>query len=172
MNYITKKHINIYIFYGSQLGFVESVALELKRKIIKEVKPFTIYMDILNNLFNYNISKDDFIIILLSTTGDGEFPNNSYKFYKSLRKNKEDLDNITYCLLGFGDSNYRSYCHSSKVLDRILKKKKATKYIETQYNDDAICSNEIIDSWMEEVITYLNQYKNTLWDWFITSMTT
>ena len=172
MSYFTKKNISIYIFYGSQTDYAKSVVYELNKKIINKVRPMNINIDILNNFLNYKIHKDDFTIILLSTTGDGEFPDNSNKIFKSLRKNKTlDLDNINYCLLGFGDSNYNSFCHSSKVLDRLLKKRKAIKFIETEFNDDSLNSNKTIDAWMEKVILYLQNYKSTLFNWFINSMT-
>jgi len=170
MSYFTKKNISIYIFYGSQTDYAKSVAYELNKKIINKVRPMNINIDILNNFVNYKIHKDDFTIILLSTTGDGEFPDNSNKIFKSLRKNKPRLDNINYCLLGFGDSNYNSFCHSSKVLDRLLKKNHATKFIETEFNDESLNSNEIINNWMEKVILYLQNYRNTLFEWFINSM--
>jgi len=173
MNFINKKYFSIHIFFGSQTGYTESIALHLKEKIMKEVKPITIHIDILNHLLNYTISKDDFTIFLLSTTGDGEFPENSETLYKILRKNKEiDLSHIHYCLLGLGDSNYNSFCHSSKILDRLLKRKNATKFLKTCFNDDCVQSNETIDKWMTNVITHLNDYKITLWKWFVQSMTT
>ena len=90
--------------------------------------------------------------------------------FKSLRKNKNCLDNINYCLLGFGDTNYNSFCHSSKILDRLLKRRNATKFIETQFNDESFNSNETINNWINEVVLYLKNYKNTLFDWFINSM--
>ena len=77
MSYFTKKNISIYIFYGSQTDYAKSVAYELNKKIINKVRPMNINIDILNNFLNYKIHKDDFTIILLSTTGDGEFPDNS-----------------------------------------------------------------------------------------------
>ena len=172
MNYYTKKNISVYIFFGSQTGYSKSVAYELNKKIINRVRPMNINIDILNNFLNYNIKQDDFTIILLSTTGDGEFPDNSIKIFKSMRKNKTlNLANINYCLFGFGDSNYNSFCHSSKVLDKLLKKKNAVKFIETEFNDDSLNSNNTIDNWMEKVVIYLQNYKNTLFDWFINSMT-
>lgn len=171
MNYFTKKNISIFIFYGSQTGYSKSVAFELKNIIIKKVRPISINIDILNNLLDYEISKDDFTIILLSTTGDGEFPDNANTIFKILRKNKQDLDNINYCLLGFGDSNYNSFCHSSKVFDKLLKSKNAIKFLETEFNDDTINSTELIDNWLKKVVNYLKKYKNTLFEWFIQSMT-
>jgi sulfite reductase alpha subunit-like flavoprotein len=173
MNYLTKKHIHIYIFYGSQTGYAESVAQELKKQIVRKVKPIHLDIDMLNNFFEYDIVNqpgDSFTIILLSTTGDGEFPDNAEQFFKRLRKQKPDLHTMEYCLLGFGDSNYNSFCHSSKVLLRMLKRLGATTFIDTQYNDDSTQSTEMIDAWMERVIEYLSNYKHTVWEWFIQSM--
>ena len=57
------------------------------------------------------------------------------------------------------------------MLDRLLKKRKAIKFIETEFNDDSLNSNKTIDTWMEKVILYLQNYKSTLFNWFINSMT-
>ena len=172
MNFVNKKNFSIYIFFGSQTGYAESIALYLKKKIITQVKSITIHIDTLNNFLNYTITKDEFTIFILSTTGDGEFPDNSNILYKTLRKNKEiDLGHIHYCLLGLGDSNYNSFCHASKILDRLLKRKNATKFLDTCFNDESIQSNETIDKWMMDVIIYLKDYKITLWNWFVQSMT-
>lgn len=163
MNFITNAYFSIHIFFGSQTGYTESIALCLKEKIRTQVKPTTLHMDVLNNFFKYTITKDDFTIFLLSTTGDGEFPENSGKLYKILRKNKEiDLSNIHYCLFGLGDSNYNSFCHAAKILDRLLKRKKATSFLATCSNDDSIQSNETIDNWMINVITHLKEYQSSI----------
>tara|TARA_B110000977_G_scaffold136366_1_gene173275 strand:+ start:1270 stop:1419 length:150 start_codon:yes stop_codon:yes gene_type:complete len=48
MDYFTKKNISIYIFFGSQSGYSESVAYELNKKIINKVRPMNINIDILH----------------------------------------------------------------------------------------------------------------------------
>jgi sulfite reductase alpha subunit-like flavoprotein len=168
-NFLTKKNISIYIFYGSQTGYAESVAKHLFNEIQNKVKPIHNNIDILNNFFNYTIQKDDFVIILLSTTGDGDFPDNAMKFYKVIKKYREPLlTNINYALIGFGDSNYRSYCHSSKYLNRRLHKLKATQFLETHYNDEA--TGDQVDEWLNKVLEYLKNYKRNILSWFMNSM--
>jgi methionine synthase reductase len=169
--FLSKKNITIYIFYGSETGYAESVAQYLHKEINKKVKPSTLEIDILNNLFTYDIQAEDFVIILLSTTGDGEFPDNAMDIYKHLRKFKGTLENINYCLIGFGDSNYKSYCHSSKVLERRLKRFKSTQFMETIFNDDAIDGNDTINKWIKNIIDYLLQHKTSLISWFLQSIT-
>mgnify|MGYP003389198461 FL=1 len=169
--FLSKKNITIYIFYGSETGYSESVANYLYKDINKQVKPLILEISILNKLFTFDIQVEDFVIILLSTTGDGEFPDNAIDIYKYLRKFKGTLENINYCLIGFGDSNYKSYCHSSKVLERRFRRFKAKQFMKTVFNDDAIDGNDTIDKWIKNVIDYLLQHKTSLLSWFLQSMT-
>lgn len=170
-SFLTKKNITIYIFYGSQTGYAESVAKNLHEQIKKIIKPITLEISPLNNLFTYNITKEDFVIILLSTTGDGEFPDNAVNTYRYLRKYKGTLENISYTLLGFGDSNYKSFCHCLKVLERRLKRFKATQFMPTTFNDEATNGTDVIDKWIRDIMDYLKNHKVTLMSWFLKSIT-
>jgi sulfite reductase alpha subunit-like flavoprotein len=170
-SFLTKKNITIYIFYGSQTGYAESVAKNLHEQIKTIIKPIFLEISPLNNLFTYNIQKEDFVIILLSTTGDGEFPDNAINIYKYLRKFKGTIENISYTLFGFGDSNYRSYCHSSKILERRLKRFKATQFMPTTFNDEATNGTDVINKWIEDIINYFKNHKVTLMSWFLKSIT-
>ena len=80
------------------------------------------------------------------------------------------LENITYSLVGFGDSNYKSYCHSSKILERRLKRFKATRFMPTIFNDDAIDGTDTINKWIDDIIDYLKNHKVTLMSWFLKSI--
>ena len=170
----TKKKITIYILYGSQLGYSLSVAEHLYELIEDNIKPLKIEFQSLNEIIENDtigeIHKDDFVIILLSTTGDGEFPKNARKFYQFIRKYDGTLKNIKYCILGFGDSNYNSYCRPAKILDKKLRALQATKFIKTVCNDDAIHNTDIVDKWLENIINYLTEYKSKLIKWFVKSM--
>ena len=149
-NFLSKKNITIYIFYGSQTGYAESTAQYLYEQIKTIIKPIFLEISILNDLLSYNIHKEDFVIILLSTTGDGEFPDNAINIYKYLKTFKGSLENITYSLIGFGDSNYKSYCHSSKILERRFKRFKATQFIQTVFNDEAIDGTDTINKLLKK----------------------
>ena len=101
---------------------------------------------------------------------NGEFPKNARKFYQFIRKYDGTLKNIKYCIFGFGDTNYNSYCRPAKILDKKLLSLQATKFIKTVCNDDAVHNTDIIDNWLENIIYYLTDYKSKLIQWFVKSM--
>jgi flavodoxin len=141
------KHIRILIVYASQLGNTEIIANILYKKIKM------LYKDIyeLNFIENIELLEEyDYIIFLISTTGDGEIPDNGKKFWKILRKYRKDLL-IKYFLVGFGDSNYNSFCHSAKCLDRKLKFLKAKEVMPMVLIDDAVYDVDNTKKWIDDV---------------------
>jgi len=141
------KHMKILIVYSSQLGNTEIIANILYKRIKM------LYKDIheLNFIENIKLLEEyDYTIFLISTTGDGEFPDNGKKFWKILRKYRKDLL-IKYFLIGFGDSNYNSFCHSAKCLDRRLKLLKAKEVMPKVLIDDAVYDVDNTKKWIDDV---------------------
>ena len=79
------------------------------------------------------------MVIITSSTGDGEPPSNASKFWRKIRREKSPqflshmkytvlgTKNISsdYCIIyfysGLGDTNYSNFCNCGRVLDRRLK---------------------------------------------------
>ena len=95
-DFLKEKKITILIAYGSETGHSKSVAEVLFKKLDK----FNIFIKPLNNLDINDFTKYDYYVFLLSTTGDGDFPQNSEIFWKKFKKYKE-LISINYSLIGF-----------------------------------------------------------------------
>ena len=106
------------IIYASQTGNSESIAKILESKINHKLY----CMKNITEKFIINP-----LIIIISTTGDGEIPDNGKKFYRLLNKNKPDLSNIEYSILALGDSNYSNFCNAGKKFDTLLNKLNAKK---------------------------------------------
>ena len=160
------KHIRILIVYSSQLGNTEVIANILYKKI--KILHKDIYE--LNYIEDIKIFKEyDYTIFLVSTTGDGEFPDNGIKFWKIFKKYREDLF-IKYFLIGFGDTNYRSFCHTSKCLQRRLKLLKCKEVIPMVLIDDAIYDEESIKKWIEDVSNKLCTIENDIQRRYVNNM--
>lgn len=116
------------------------------------------------------LEKINVIIIITSTTGNGEMLNNICKFYKYLHKNKICIETInilrgkSLIIFGLGDSNYSEYNQAKKNPKKLLLKIYEMKEIILNSGkdecDDAIDSDEQITKWISSVIKYFNNNDN------------
>lgn len=66
-----------------------------------------------------------YVVFVLSTTGQGEFPRNARKFWKGLLRKKLPptcLSSLTFTTVGLGDSSYAQYrleWLAYQVIDRV-----------------------------------------------------
>ena len=149
----------IYIYYGSQSGTCECLSFNLKSALEEKYKLNTI-CDSLNN-FDFSIKNDENIfIIITSTHGNGDSPENAAQFWRHIksRKLKNDyLKNMKYIILGLGDSNYINYCGFAKKIDKRLLDLNADKIYDTFYIDSIINETEQqFDIWISKIIDVLN----------------
>ena len=74
----------------------------------------------LNNLTIPQLKKRGIAIIVTSTIGDGEYPNNCKKFAEELEKSKEDLSDVKFAVCGIGSTAYRRFCAAGKTIHKLL----------------------------------------------------
>lgn len=171
MSFFTNKYLNILITYGSQTGCAQSISEILHKKLsafIRDIKIITMNeIEDIKKLTTY-----DYIIFIVSTTGDGDFPDNANKFWRKLRRYKEkDLTEINYCILGLGSTDYNNFCFSSKSLRRRLNKNLAKEYLPIEFADDATGLEDIVEPWLVKIERFLRLKQKNIQNWFIKSMT-
>jgi sulfite reductase alpha subunit-like flavoprotein len=150
----------IYIYYGSQSGNATSIAHILKDLL--EQYELDIHIDCLNNLNTENISnlKSDIVIIICSTHGNGDPPENARLFWSKVKNRKLDKSwflNVKYCVLGLGDSNYSHYCAMGKKINNRLKELGGTETFELVCIDDNASMEEHTDLWLSNIVTKLTE---------------
>lgn len=154
--------MNIFILYGSQKGNAESISenveWELKEK--NNENENMIYRSTLNSISD-NISelknKADCIFIICSTTGNGEAPDNAYKFWKTIKNRsipKNCFQNIKYSVLALGDTNYSNFCGPGKFINKRMQELGAECIIPLACADDASDAEKTINDWINNVINF------------------
>ena len=167
MNLFTvKKNFTVNVFYASETGLSRDVANIFYNKI-KKIS-INSNFDILNNFFNYQNQEGDLNFLFISTTNQGECPENGKKFFQNY-KNIEGK-NINYSIISFGDSSYDNFCIIGKDVNRVFTKIGAHNFKKNTIIDDQIDDNEKIEEMIENNLKYIVEYRNNLIKWFIKSM--
>ena len=141
----------LHIAYGTQTGTAEELAFDIE-KLSKEkgveCQVFELDDITMNKLENINK-----LMIVTSTTGDGEVPDNGITFWESLSGSTElNIPNLKYGVLALGDSSHYDFCNAGKIIDEKLKNLGANRIIERQECDfDTEGSME----WSEKFLTLL-----------------
>lgn len=70
-------------------------------------------------------------LIVTSTHGAGDLPDNLQPFFDDLNSSSYPLDKLSYAIIGLGSSDYDTYCFATNKVDQILQNKGANKLLDT-----------------------------------------
>ncbi len=135
------------IIYGTETGNSKKVASQLlagfkKNKIQAKAV----------DAFQYDIAKlekEEMVVFVMSTQGEGEFPQNALPFYEKLIASKGSLAKVKFAVLGLGDSSYPLFCQAGVMLDEALEKLGAERILPL-VKADVDFSQNVID-WENEL---------------------
>lgn len=109
------------ILYASQTGNAKGVAGALKAQAEATGVAAELF-----NVADYKIKqlkKETHVLIVASTNGEGEAPDDAIEFHKQLKAGKAGkLDGLSYGVIGLGDSSYEFFCQTGKDFDEYLSK--------------------------------------------------
>ncbi|MCK8046858.1 FMN-binding protein MioC [Shewanella sp. 1CM18E] len=136
------------ILVGTTLGGTEYVADEISDQLSDLGHETLIHLT--PNLSE--LSKDSLWIIVSSTHGAGDLPDNILPFFEEIQANKPDLSTVKYALCAIGDSSYDTFCQGPEKLIEQLDLCSAQVFvdkiqIDVQYNPIA---EEAALSWLSE----------------------
>lgn len=109
--------VPVTILWGSQTGTAESLAKKFAKQGSKSgLDPQVI------DASEYDFAKlpsEKHLLILTSTYGDGEAPDNMQPFYNALHaEDAPSLADVNYSILSIGDSSYPDFCQCGTDLDK------------------------------------------------------
>ncbi|KEQ71076.1 NADPH dependent diflavin oxidoreductase-like protein 1 [Aureobasidium namibiae CBS 147.97] len=105
------------ILYGSETGNAQDVAQEIAR-LTERLRFDTTVID-LDSIELRDLLKHTIVIIAISTTGQGEFPQNARSFWKVLLSSQLRpgvLRRVNFTTFGLGDSSYPQYNVAHRML--------------------------------------------------------
>jgi len=140
------------ITYGTETGNSKKLASEFAAKAKKNginAKLVSLDQYRLNDL-----PKEEFLLSIISTQGEGEPPAAAKKFYEHIHNNGFKLDKLKYGVLALGDTSYPLFCKAGEDVDQQLSKLGGERIIPLQ-RCDVDYENEA-EGWFQQVLQKIN----------------
>ena len=87
------------------------------------------------------------VVIVCSTSGDGDVPENGGRFKRWLRNTTTSLTHVRFTVLALGDTNYNNFCAAGKFIDSKLEFHGARRFYTRGEADDAFGLELVVDAW-------------------------
>ena len=137
------------ILYASQTGNAQAIAENLQESLESSG-----YNAALESTLDIKLAKlNDYalIVVIASTHGEGEPPDDAIDFYEAvLSKKAPSLNGVKHAVLGLGDSSYEFFCQTAKDFDSALSSLGSVPLIE-RLDCDVDYQQEAV-SWITQLV--------------------
>lgn len=153
---VIHEEVNVYICYGSMTGNAEAIAKDLRYDLLEEYgkhidcHPLNEYSTTFENWRNGN----NVVLVICSTTGNGEHPENACRFWRKIKRReikKDTLMGVKFAVLALGDTNYDKFCHAGKQINERFLSLSATPLLQLQCVDEVGGLEEPVEKWIGEI---------------------
>jgi sulfite reductase (NADPH) flavoprotein alpha-component len=106
------------VLYGTESGNAESLA----DRAVKDAKKkgFKAVMKNMADISPADLAKEENLLVIVSTWGDGDAPETAVAFHKEFRVADLKLEGVKFSVCGLGDTSYEKFCEIGKQFDARL----------------------------------------------------
>ena len=121
--------ITINILFGTQTGNAEDVAENASD--ILTTNGFTTKVLELDDVGMNELSVMENVLVIISTFGMGEMPNNAQDFWEDINsRNPPQLNNLKFSVFALGDSGHYDFCNAGKLIDNKFQELGGTRLLD------------------------------------------
>jgi sulfite reductase (NADPH) flavoprotein alpha-component len=148
----TETQPGITVLFGSQTGNAEKLAQTLHVRLLQKGLPAR--LESMGSYKTAQIKRDRCLLVIVSTHGEGDPPDNAQVFYEFLHgKKAPKLDGLQFAVLALGDASYEHFCKTGRDVDSQLERLGATRLHPRA--DCDVDYEETAETWMEGVLSTL-----------------
>lgn len=124
-----EKEKKITLVYGTETGNAKNLSFDIYQKAKKE--KFKLKVISLDQYRLIDLENEDYLLIIISTHGEGEPPSSAKSFFDFIHQKKNlDLKKLKYAVLALGDRSYPLFCKAGEDIDKRLYTLGATRIIQ------------------------------------------
>ncbi|MEM1430557.1 MAG: sulfite reductase flavoprotein subunit alpha [Pseudomonadota bacterium] len=117
------------ILYGTQTGTAEILATEAAE--VARTRGYAPRVAELDEIGMESLAGMEDLIVVVSTYGEGEMPDNAQQFWEALQSSAAPrLDGMRYGVLALGDTSYDQFCQAGKLIDMRLEQLGAKRLLD------------------------------------------
>lgn len=113
------------IFTGTVYGNALLVAEEAQPVLVAQGHEVRVFED--PSLADWLAYSKEVVLIITSTTGQGDFPDNIARLYVQVRDKLGFQPDLHYGVIALGDSSYERFCGAGKTFDATLQEQHAQR---------------------------------------------
>ncbi|MBA2877854.1 sulfite reductase (NADPH) flavoprotein alpha-component [Anoxybacillus kamchatkensis] len=142
------------VLYGSQTGNAQKLAEKVGETL--KHRGFHVTVSSMLDFKPNELKKINTLLIVVSTYGEGEPPDNALSFYEFLHsKRAPKLDHLRFSVLALGDTSYEHFCKTGKDFDKRLEELGGKRLYERV--DCDVDYEEKAAKWLEGVLGELDK---------------
>lgn len=146
--------LRVSIISASQTGNARQVAEQLHRRL--EAAGVAATLTAAADYKPKNLVSEQLLLLVTSTQGEGEPPEEALSLYKLLTgKKAPQLSGLKFAVLGLGDSTYPDFCQAGKNFDRLLEELGGKRLMERQ--DCDLDYQAAAEGWLEKIVPLVRQ---------------
>ncbi|MCY8870823.1 assimilatory sulfite reductase (NADPH) flavoprotein subunit [Bacillus inaquosorum] len=142
------------VLYGSQTGNAQGLAENAGKQL--EQRGFQVTVSSMSDFKPNQLKKVNNLLIVVSTHGEGEPPDNALSFHEFLHgRRAPKLEALRFSVLALGDSSYEFFCQTGKEFDQRLEElggKRISPRVDCDLDYD-----EPAAEWLESVFKGLSE---------------
>ena len=139
----------VVLLWASQTGNVESLVERYAMQLMES--GFEIRTACMADYPLANLAKAQYVLLMTSTFGDGDAPDNGAAFWSALAvESAPRLAALRFSVLSLGDRNYEEFCAHGRKLDARLEALGATRLMERVDCDSEYQS--AADAWLDRIV--------------------
>lgn len=151
---IQAEPLKVTVLSGSQTGNAKSVADQLAERL--KTEGIDVVRTQLKDYKAKNIADEKLVLLVTSTQGEGEAPEEGVVLLKLLNgKKAPKLPQLQFAVLGLGDSSYPNFCQAGKDFDQRFAELGASRLLDVALAD--LDFKATAEKWIEDVVAVVKE---------------